>query len=249
MKCALWLNKQKVFSADEISENLDIAALRGYFLAGTLVPWLRDNGGSEYADRLEALDESAPDLNQRLGEIFGQPAPTVSPFGNGSDAPACIPCGVTLYFGSGGALGSFTLKNGSFRPSSFSPASFRIGSGYSEWQWEWLFRRAGSFTGSYNTSYKGFGSGGFHEWEWEWEWRLKRSGSFTSFSSFNKGWLYGSFNADVFNGVFTGGMMSSFPDIPVGSFRVLTSDEYDRIMYATLANCPLDRFGYGIHNI
>lgn len=255
MNCALWLNKKKIFSADEIPENLDIASLRGYFLGGSLVSWLRENGGADYADRLAEIPENAADLNERLLEIFGCrqfgrnagknagknagdiPASVFN--GGCASIPLCGYCGsfkpASFSFGSGGALGSFVFKLG----------SFRAGSGIHEWEWEWRLNR-GSFTTSFVTSYKGFGSGGFHEWEWEWR---RRKGSFTSSGSF------GSFKPGsgalwaIPEKLYEFGNSGSFLSMAPGSFRMLSSDEYDMIMYATLKKCPLDRYGYGIHNI
>lgn len=247
MNCALWLNKKKIFSADEISDNLDIASLRGYFLGGSLVSWLRENGGADYADRLADIPENAADLNQRLMEIFG----SRQAGRNAGDMPASVfdgacadmafdgYCGsfapASFRFGSGAALGSFVFKLG----------SFRAGSGIHRWEQQFI---RGSFTTSFVTSYKGFGSGGFHEWEWEWEWH-RRKGSFTSFG------LFGSFKPGsgarwaIPEKLYAFGNSGSFFSMAPGSFRMLSSDEYDMIMYATLKKCPLDRYGYGIHNI
>lgn len=98
-----------------------------------------------------------------------------------------------------------------------------------EWEWEWLFNlyKSGSFSFGSFTS--------FHEWEWLF--KMFRSGSFTG----------GSFGLDSF---WRSGYPSSFDSFYMpftGDITVL--DEYDRIMLETLMRCPLDRFGYGIHNI
>ena len=242
MNCALWLNKKKVFSAKDISENFDLAALRGYFLAGSLVPWLRANGGADLADRLAAIPENAPDLNDRISEIFGKTEKPASRFAKCAPLfPAPVFCGsgsysgsfggsfrpVTFYFGSGGALGSFTLRNafGSFSLGSYSLGSYNTGSGghFHEWEWEWFFRRGSFRLGSFSmTSYKGFGG----------------SGAFFFGGSFRPG----SFSTELLSPELFGSFSGS-------ACCMLSSDEYDRIMYATLRKCPLDRFGYGIHNI
>lgn len=238
MNCALWLNKKKVFSAKDISENFDLAALRGYYLAGSLVPWLRANGGAELADRLADIPENAPDLNDRISEIFGKTEKPSSRFakcaplftapsrsGSGSFGGSFSP--VTFYFGSGGSLGSFTLGKvfGSFSLGSYSLGSYRIGSGvhFHEWEWEWFFRRGSFSGGSFSTtSYKGFGG----------------SGEFFFAGSFRP-W---NFSTELLSPEIFGSFSGS-------ACYMLSSDEYDRIMYATLRKCPLDRFGYGIHNI
>lgn len=279
MNCALWLNRRKVRRASEIPENLDVASLaslRGYFLAGSLSEWLLENGGERYAKRLEGLSPDDPALNEKLAAVFGckadfgkalSPVPregvkaqTPSPaYSNSvSSFTSSLPSSFTprnsfrfTEFGSGsfsyemlmsfggfweflGKLGLF----GSFSPTSWSFTSFGK---FHEWEWEWLFElykrwQGGSFT------FTTWSFGSFHRWEWEWLLRLY-GGSFvsTSFSSFGKG--FGSF--DVF------GILSK----NLGSFELrkflenLKLDEYDRIMFETLMMCPLDRFGYGIHNI
>lgn len=75
-KFCLWLNRKKVYSASEISENLDIAALLGYFAGGSLIDWLLENGGEEYAKQLEKLSPNDPDIREKFEEIFiGSTAP------------------------------------------------------------------------------------------------------------------------------------------------------------------------------
>ncbi len=279
MNCALWLNRRKIRRASEIPENLDIASLaslRGYFLAGSLSEWLLENGGERYAKRLKRLSPDDPDLNEKLAAVFGgkadfgkalSPAPregvqaqTPSPapssftgsfpssftprnsfrfteFGSGSFSYEML-----TSFGYGGGFWEFLRKFGLF--GSFSLTSWSFGSlgKFHEWEWEWLFElykrwQGGSFMFTTWT----FGS--FQKWEWEWLLRLYGGGSFvsTSFSSFTAG--FGSF--DVF------GILGK----NLGSFELrkflenLNLDEYDRIMFETLMMCPLDRFGYGIHNI
>ena len=278
MNCALWLNKQKVQHASKIPENLDVASLRGYFLAGSLIEWLRENGGEEYAEKLSKISADDPELNKKIAEIFGgkplrsKPMRTASDKPSGQspshtpDAPGSAvssyrmpssrALGSVHYENGFGSLGSFSyLQLSSFREfwnylqnfgiSSFG--SFRIGS-YS--QWEWLFALFGRGYGSFNIG--SFSS--FHEWEWEWLFRLftgSGGGSFSmsSFGSFYmRFWrgLFGNFGSFSGLGSFNGSAGSiAFADPP--QFPVL--DEYDRIMLETLMRCPLDRFGYGVHNI
>lgn len=243
MNCALWLDKHKVFSADEIASHLDIAALRGYFLAGSLVGWLRENNGSDYADALEGLDKDSPDLNERLAQIFGGAVPEQRTEKSDNNMPVIAR-----------ACGSYQ-NVGSYNTGSFAP-----------WKAEWLYK-GGSFTagsmrynalgGSYNFgSYKGF-RGSFHEWEWEWFFRRRGSfsgslsgsfrGAFGAGSFVNGGsFAYGSFNGSALWETIKA--LGSYRGFPMGSF-IVGSDEYDLIMYACLANCPLNRYGYGIHNI
>lgn len=270
MNCALWLNKRKVRRASEIRDNLDVAALRGYFLAGSLVEWLCENGGKKYAEKLSGLSPADPELNDKIAGIFGGKPVGSKSLRNTSEevTEQHIVCGqsissaVSSYqfpssgsfrfeeYGSGvtGSFGSFSYSQlSSFREflrlygtSSFG--SFSLGS-YS--QWEWLFRW---FWQGYGSFY--FGSfSSFHEWEWEWLFRLffTGSGSFSlsssSFGSYNRLSLFGFLSS--FTGFGSFGSFNAFPDL--SNFPVM--DEYDRIMLETLMRCPLDRFGYGIHNI
>ncbi|MDR2558992.1 MAG: hypothetical protein LBC86_05550 [Oscillospiraceae bacterium] len=53
MKCCLWLNGVKVWNTRDIKNNFDPASLRGYYLGGSLLRWLRANGGEEEAEKLE----------------------------------------------------------------------------------------------------------------------------------------------------------------------------------------------------
>lgn len=270
MNCALWLNKRKIRHASEIPENLDLASLRGYFLAGSLLDWLLENGGERCAKRLAGLSPDDPDLNEKLAAVFGGKADlgkavSAAPR-EGSQAQA--QSGFTSSFAS-----SFTPRNsfgfthfgsGSFSYEmltsfggfweflerygllgSFSVTSWSFGSGkFHEWEWEWLFELYKRWQGgSFSLSTLTFGS--FHQWEWEWLLKLYGGGfgsfSLTSFGSFGAG--FGSF--DIF----------ALFNKNSGSFdlrkflETLALDEYDRIMFETLMLCPLDRFGYGIHNI
>ena len=217
MKCALWLNRRRVFSAEEIPASFDLAALRGYFLAGSLVPWLRDNGGAAFAEKLSGLSADDPALNERLTEIFCGVLPepcrpqAATPF-TGEAERAGAAQGACSFGGSGGAGGSLS-------------GSFRQGA----------------------TSYKGFGSLTWESLQAFGSWRAAASykgfGSMTSGASAASG-AFGSFALDRF--------LANWERVlrweqPRGSFTMLLEDEYDRIMLLTLAKCPLDRYGYGIH--
>lgn len=257
MNCALWLNKRKVQHASEIHENLDIASLRGYFLAGSLCKWLFENDGTEYAEKLSALSADDPYLNEKLAEVFGgEPnygKAMRSESGGDNERATTSPLDES-------PIGSLTAPSSGL-PNSFGFAGYGSGS--------FSFPRLGSFgefwelikklqAGSFGSFLWNFGSFGMHEWEWEWLYRLFGSGSF-SYSSFGSlglyrfGWLWG-----------FGSFGGSGSFVPFGSFGALSElfgsfgfdpgafpelDEYDRIMLETLMLCPLDRFGYGIHNI
>lgn len=265
MKCALWLNRRRVFSAEEIPASFDLASLRGYFLAGSLIPWLCDNGGAAFAEKLRGLSADDPALNERLTEVFcgvlpepcrPQPAPT-TPFTGEAERAECAqgPCS------SGGSQGAGAL--GSYgAPGSFwqSAASYK---GFGSLTWESL-QALGSWRAA--TSYKGFGS-----MTWE---RLERAfggslsaAAFGSFGALGSFWYsatsYKGFGSMAGNGATaaSGTFGGSFTlerflanwervlrwEQPRGSFTMLAEDEYDRILLLTLAKCPLDRFGYGIH--
>lgn len=256
MNCALWLNRRKIYRACEIPENLDVASLRGYFLAGSLVEWLRANGGGEYAEKLSELSPDDDALNQKLAAVFGSDPLPVKTFGSGSDIPpadtarfaapptsslSSYPISPSYSFPrfpssySFSSFSSFFENFGSFwqflQTGSFG--SFAAGS-YSQWAWLFalLSRSYGSFT---------FGSfASFHEWEWEWLFKL--FGGYGSFGSFYFG-SFGSLTVNWLSGFFGSFSPSAF--LP----NLSKLDEYDRIMLETLMNCPLDRFGYGIHNI
>lgn len=243
MDCALWLNRRKVFSASEICENLDTASLLGYFAAGSLLEWLYEHGGEDYAKKLEKLSPADKDIREKIERIFTGKPVAFKKFGSENPVKcASGSCSASSYR-AGSARGSFRFGSGSFLLSSFLK-SFRTGSGS-------FYNYIGSF---YLGSFL-FGSG-FHEWEWEWEWE-KFFGSFFSTSfRFSSGisarlaflrnfGSFGSFNFGSFKETGSFGV-ENLPELPE-VFRNL--DEYDRIMLMSLYGCPLNQFGYGIHNI
>lgn len=238
MDCCLWLNRKKISSAAEIIDNFDLAAVRGYFLGGSLSEWLREHGGTVYADRLDklrTLDPQDPQLNDRLAEVFGVNAGAVTE----------VLCGNVPNYG-GSRCGSF----GSFSGGSWcGSGSFNFGS-YGVFQGSGLGIGSGGLTA--------LGSYRFSLWEWEWEWRFAGRGSFRgsfgslgSLGSFGSYWFgsgsyllgsFGSFPWGSFSGSFGAGSFGGF-----GSGGSITADEYDRIMYECLRKCPLNCYGYGIH--
>lgn len=236
MDCCLWLNRKKISNAAEIIDNFDLAAVRGYFLGGSLSEWLREHGGTVYADRLDklrTLDPQDPQLNDRLAEVFGVSAGAVTEVfcGNVPDNGACAGNN------GGSRCGSFGSFSGGFRGSS---GSFNFGS-YGVFQGSGLGIGSGGLTA--------LGSYRFSLWEWEWEWRFAGRGSFRgSFGSYRFGsgsYLLGSFGSfpwGSFSGSFVAGSFGGF-----GSGGSITADEYDRIMYECLRKCPLNCYGYGIH--
>lgn len=273
MDCAIWLNRRKLFSADEISANFDIAAIRGYFLGGSLIKWLDSHGGEEYARLLKKLSPSDPALNDRLTEIFTQKKCSVPVHKADEQLIMTINLlkgGSPVTTGSAQAVSSGSYTAGSYTSGSFAPVGLgSFGTGSAGYMPSYGSFRSGSFTGSFSRS-----------WEWEWEWYLgsfrRNYGSFAySFGSYRQsygsfGYAFGSYAfgyGSFGHGSFMGGSLSrglslgSFPfdmsygmgsyrGFPLGgSFRQVTADEYDEIMYRCLNICPLNRFGYGIHLI
>ena len=249
MDCALWLNRRKVFSASEISDNLDTASLLGYFVAGSLVEWLYEHGGEEYAKKLEKLSPADSDIRGKIEAVFkGKPTAyrtlgsenTVKCAAGGisycSYRPSSVPSSMrgSFRFGSGSFLlgsflRSFRTSSGSFYNyiGSFYLGSFLFGSGFHEWEWEWEWEK---FFGSFfNTSFR-FGSGIAAKLAF-----LRNFGSYR-FGSYN----FGSFGG---TGSFDAGNLPELPEF------LQNLDEYDRIMLMSLYGCPLNQFGYGIHNI
>lgn len=326
MNCALWLNRKKISSASEIRGNLDIASLRGYFLAGSLIPWLKEHGGEVYAKRLESLDHNDPQLNDKIARAFGGRTEDTAPFkaldGGFADTSGTAPASGASFvwesFIGSGSLHSYTVPASfeSFRSlvlssgKAFSSAEFRniltsyTNSSFSSFfEWEWLWKALLGYTGSftvtsggsftygwewlwkillsYGGSFTASSGGSFaYGWEWLWELLLSYRGSFaaTSGGSFTYGWEwlwellsnYGGSFAATSGGSFTygwewlqkllGGAGSfgsfgygSFGSFDPGMFDHLNDlpklDEYDLVLLKTLISCPLDRFGYGIHNI
>lgn len=264
MECALWLNRRKVFSADEIKDNLDAASLLGYFAAGSLIEWLRCHGGADFADKLELLSPDAPDILVKIAAVFGGAPAGYKALGGASDtAEAALGGGQCSFHGKngsgsgffsagkGGAGGSFSAGSGSLVDfgaggsfgafgsgklgffgnfGSFKGGSFRSGSGIYEWEWEWE-----RFFGSFGAGSFAFGSGYAAMLA-----LLKKYGSFGSFGAGS----FGSFSLNLLgemkNGSFVGKKLPDF---------LANLDEYDRIMLISLYGCPLNQFGYGIHNI
>lgn len=229
MDYALWLNRHKVRTAAEIADNPDIASLRGYFLAGALVEWLYEHGGEHLAKKMEKLSRDDPELNDKLSEIFGADASECKSFGSGQSdhaySSACLP-----------ESGSLSAAPSSYNTGSFGSYNYAAISSFGSFLRTWEFSSGSFLSGSYS-----FGSG-MHEWEWEWLFRVIRSGSFAGGS-----FVTGSFFHFLAFGSRTFGSFGSLTaPMPILSE---TLDEYDRIMLETLMKCPLDRFGYGIHNI
>lgn len=74
MQCCLWLFGKKIYNADEIKDNFDIASLEGYLRGGSLIRWLQAHGGEGSAAYLNNI---SPDCNvsTELKYAFGLELP------------------------------------------------------------------------------------------------------------------------------------------------------------------------------
>ncbi len=227
MNCALWLNRRKIFHADEIPDNLDVGSLRGYFIAGSLVRWLYEHGGENYARRLKKLSVDSPGLNDKIAEIFGSnPLPSKALNGTALPCPKTVGCSFPQASAQLPLFGS--LFSGSFGYGSFGSYRFRI----FEWEWEWE-KALGSYGSFVHGSF-----GNFLKWQsLIAKYGSYRYGSFGSFGSFGGNGSFVRWEELLEKG-------GCFPGV-----RPEELDEYDRIMYECLKICPLNRYGYGIHNI
>lgn len=261
MDCALWLNRKKVFSAEEISGNLDLAALCGYFTAGSLIEWLDGHNGKEYAEKLSFISPKDPLLKEKIAEIFGGQPVSYKTFGEGEEVQTLVKNDNVVSSGSyprfenisskylnsshfalnefGSAVVNSRLFE-SYNFSSYSFKSFLLNIGFNSY----------SFSSWLNSSF-------WYEWEWEWIFGSFgfTSYSYNSFREFMSSYLmkygsrffnigsrfFGSFNSSYLSAIF-GSFNRDFGSFP-------ESDEYDRIMFECLFGCKLNGYGYGIHNI
>ena len=123
MNYCLWLNGIKVNTAKEIETNFDLASIRGYFLAGTLLPWLYHNQGREYAVRLATTSLDDPLLNVRICLAFNQSLDKISPHKceENSDTHQDTTFPLPTSLGSYALFGSYNRGSfGSFLKGSFS---------------------------------------------------------------------------------------------------------------------------------
>lgn len=242
MDCSLWLNRKKINSAVQISDNLDVASLRGYFLGGSLIEWLDEHNGKEYADKLRFLSADTPDINEKIAEIFGGKAdfgreingcaecdntPTDKEKSDCVSAASFTPPNSFVYIDFSAVGSASAAEISSFL--SYVGGSFTLGS-FSEHEWEWLWNfLRGSVGGSFITS--SFLSGSFV------------GGSFAFGNFMPSSLTFGSFSAwEWFSAIMSGSFNGSFSKCNIWGI-----DEYDWIMFRTLMRCPLDCFGYGIH--
>lgn len=225
MDCSLWLNRKKISSAAQIPDNLDVASLRGYFLGGSLIEWLEEHDGGEYASKLAVLSHDDPSLNEKIARIFGGTPLPAKPINGSPDKRGSYDTGngslrLTSY-PYAGSSGSFRMPN-SFRFSNSSFGAF-AGSGGK------FFAEFGSFLAYLRTLYGGsFAVGSFKigkmgntgsyglEFEWEWLWEFFREysgGSFVSTSFSETSFLQWEWLWEFFRG-YSGGsfVLSSFSE-------------------------------------
>lgn len=58
-------------SLDDLKEHFDLEAVLGHYKSGKLLKWLQDRYLEDEASAVEALDEGAPDFQQKLCAVFG----------------------------------------------------------------------------------------------------------------------------------------------------------------------------------
>jgi hypothetical protein len=84
MKCCLWLNGVKVWSARDIKNNFDPASLRGYFFGGSLLRWLKANDGIEEAKKLEETGDIEYSFGVVGRDALGTPTINIPIAANGT---------------------------------------------------------------------------------------------------------------------------------------------------------------------
>ncbi|MCH5325442.1 MAG: hypothetical protein J1E39_09555 [Eubacterium sp.] len=232
----LWINGVKVSDVKGITDNFNISDVRGYFLGGSLIPWLESRGEYDKAYALRGIptnvnpDKALYDIFNNVYEqpVYHQgvsPVPTNTVMSSGGSYN--LPSSLT---GSSFQAGSFTTN--SFSANSFTANSFTTGS----YRFE---------IGSYRVS------SGTYQYEFEFELGSYVGGSFaqylTSFNlgSFNFGsYMSGSFNWESFvPSSFTLGSFTYDDFIINGQFHPAAP------ILKSLSSEPLNRFGYGIHII
>lgn len=68
----LWLNGKKVYDASDIKENFDLQSLRGYFIGGSLINWLKNHSGEDIVKYLNDIEISdTENIDKYLEYAFG----------------------------------------------------------------------------------------------------------------------------------------------------------------------------------
>ena len=190
----LLFDGKKISSFQQLTDNFDFEAVKLYCLGGSLSTWLDNCGKSEIAEKVRSIDLYG-DIDARLAEIFGQPAPIrvdiqkAQAVNNAKNALSSFVMGITPF------SYAVSANNGSFLAqseymSSFAPGSFNLNSSsfmngsFNNLMTSYVYnissfeQSKGSF--EFNTNSFRIGSG-YYEYESEYE-----LGSFQRFShSFN----------------------------------------------------------------
>ncbi len=203
----LWINGVKVYDVNGITDNFNITDVRGYYLGGSLIPWLESREEYEKAAMLKSIPSDA-DVDRVLYEIFDRRY--AAPNYHRSTAADKNPPRDAYRSFNGSMKSSSLTVNGSRISGSYNIGSFTLGS----------FGSFRFFTGSYR-----------YEYEYEYEFGSYFKGSFAKYlSSFNissfflGSFLSGSFTYDDFliNGKF---------DLAAPVIKNLSSEPLNRFGY------------------
>ncbi len=256
LKYCLWLFEKKAYTLKDVTDNFDTDSLSAYFLAGSLVRWLKNIGEDEIADLVGRINRKG-DIARQLRRCFGLENSEIK-----ADFPvpdyafeyhpfdfSCQGCGETA---PRTQYGSFSSNHGSY-PGSFGSYRSAVSSAYGS-----------NITGSYLTSgllFGGYGSGYSNI--------FLAGGSFSAFFSsgaagsftigsfgYGFGFGYGRGSGSISYGSLTGSYSYGRPfgRTASGSFIIdlagtqITEEEYKRTMI-NLSSCPMNERGYGIHLI
>lgn len=145
----LWINGVKVYDAKGITDNFSIADVRGYYMAGSLIPWLIAHGEYETADALRSIP-AGEDPDRHLFDIFNNTyvRPNYHVGKKGSEG-AVVSQG-SFNAGSSYSLSSGIITSGAAYSTSFKQTSYRVSSRMYEYEFEF---ELGSFRArSFNIS-------------------------------------------------------------------------------------------------
>lgn len=155
----LWINGVKVYDAKGITDNFSIADVRGYYMAGSLIPWLIAHGEYEIADALRSIP-AGDDPDRHLFDIFNNTyvRPNYHQGEKGSGGAPSVQGSFTAggsYPLSSGMLSSGIITSGAAYLTSFRQSSYRVSSGMHVYEFE--FERGSFRSKSFNiSSYRAF---------------------------------------------------------------------------------------------
>ncbi len=258
MKSCNWyllLNGRKIYNIRQLRENFDTQFIKGYFLGGSLIKWLRDIGEDDIADRISSADMN-DDIGKQLEFAFGvvpdiKSSPTslkeiesivnsypVNEKGNAAPSDSVIK----------GSFKSAAVRTGMLPAGPFEAllAASDISRGISSYNSAITGQALNS---SFNAVISGSGLG-----------RHTLNGFYGSFSGSS-----GSYSGKIISSLNSGsgktgsfGSFGGYGNIWMfsgeGSFRYsengvsITAEEYQRTLI-NLSSCPLNAYGYGINLI